>query len=46
MSVPLNKKKSLHSSIDGNGIFGIIRSCRGLRVRIWNSLTDWRKKAD
>ncbi len=41
-----NKKKSLHGYIDDNGIFGIIRSCQYLRLRIWNPFTDWCKKGD
>ncbi len=42
--MPFNKKTSLHGYIDDNGIFGIIRSCQGLRLRLWNPLTDCCKK--
>ncbi len=42
----LIKKKSLHGYIGNDGIFDIVRSCQGLRLRIWNPLTDWHKKGD
>ncbi len=44
--MPFNKKKSQRDYIDDNRIFGLIRSCQGLRLRICNPLTDWWKKGD
>ncbi len=43
--MPFNKKKSRHGYTEDDVIFGIISS-QGLRLRIWNPSTDWRKKED